>query len=109
MAERKYTVFLGKGEIGVFTAQEIHEQFGIEKKNVCKYAYAGTRYRGQYRFVTVPEPRKFIVEVRADWPEEWDAAAERLREVVDVEKRLREVWDRAVRPFHRHNNSIWRF
>lgn len=109
MAERKYTVFLGKGEIGVFTAQEIHEQFGIEKKNVCKYAYAGTRYRGQYRFVAIPEPRKCPVDVREDWPEEWDAAAERLREVVDVEKRLHEEWDKAVLPFHRRNNSIWRF
>ena len=53
MVERKYIVFLGKDEIGTYTAQEIHEQFGILKKNVCKYAYAGTRYRGQYRFVAV--------------------------------------------------------
>ncbi|WP_321024589.1 hypothetical protein [Eisenbergiella porci] len=109
MAERKYTVFLGNDEIGVFTVQEIHEKIGIEKRNICKYAYAGTRYRGKYQFVVVPEPRKFPVEVRTDWQEEWDAAAVRLREVIDVEKRLREVWDMAVRPFHRRNNGIWRF
>lgn len=32
MAERKYTVLLGKEELGTYTAQEIHEQFGILKK-----------------------------------------------------------------------------
>lgn len=32
MVERKYIVFLGKDEIGTYTAQEIHEQFGILKK-----------------------------------------------------------------------------
>ena len=109
MAERKYIVFLGKDEIGIYTAQEIHEQFGILKKNVCKYAYAGTRYRGQYRFVTVQEPKKLPVEVREEWQEERDAAAEVIRDVIDVEKLIREKWDSTVRPFHRPSDSIWRF
>lgn len=109
MAERKYIVFLGKDEIGTYTAQEIHEQFGILKKNVCKYAYAGTRYHGQYRFVAVQEPKKLPVDVRDEWPEEWDAAAGIIRDVIDVEKLIREKWDSTVRPFHRPSDSIWRF
>ena len=109
MAERKYTVLLGKEELGTYTAQEIHEQFGILKKNVCKYAYAGTRYRGKYKFKAIVEPRKLPAEVRSDWPEEWDAAAGVIREVIGVEKLIRKKWDNTVRPFHRPNNSIWRF
>ena len=108
MEERKYIVFLGKDEIGTYTAQEIHEQFGILKKNVCKYAYAGTRYRGQYRFVAVQEPKKLPVEVREDWPEEWDVAAGVIREVIGVEKLIREKWDNTVRPFRKSSDSIWR-
>lgn len=108
MAERKYTVFIGKDDIGVYTTQEIHKQFGIEKKNVCKYAYAGTRYRGQFKFVVVPEPRKNHTDIRREWSSEWDTAAEVIREVIEVEKRIQEVWDDTVSPYHRRNNSIWR-
>lgn len=49
------------------------------------------------------------VEVREEWPEEWDAAAEVIRDVIDVEKLIREKWDSTVRPFHRPSDSIWRF
>ena len=58
--------------------------------------------------MAVQEPKKLPVEVREEWPEEWDVAAGVIREVIGVEKLIREKWDNTVRPFRKSSDSIWR-
>ena len=44
---------------------------------------------------------------REGWVEEWEAATAVIREEIEVEKLIRECWDKAVKPF-RHRSWMWK-
>ena len=105
---KRYMIYDGDVLVGTYTGAEAGELFGVHKYSIGKYAYSGDLLNGRYtvrREDDVLEQEKIIRtwDIRKGWAEEWKAATAALREEIEVEKRIRESWDEAVKPFRRRN------
>ncbi|HJA65194.1 MAG TPA: hypothetical protein H9955_02675 [Candidatus Mediterraneibacter cottocaccae] len=112
MGKKRYMIYDGNALIGIYTSPEAGEVFGVSRYTISKYAYSGDRLHGRYtvkREEDVLEREKIIrkYDFREGWAEEWEAATAVIREEIEVEKLIRECWDKAVKPF-RCRSWMWK-
>ena len=96
-------IYDGNTLIGTYTSPEAGEVFGVSRYTISKYAYSGDRLHGRYtvkREEDVLEREKIIrkYDFREGWEEEWEATTAVIREEIEVEKLIRECWDKATPP-----------
>lgn len=104
MSKKRYMIFGGDALIGTYTSPEAGEIFSVSRYTISKYAYSGDRLHGRYtvkREEDVLEREKIIR--KYDFREGWAAATAVIREEIEVEKLIRECWDKAVKPFRRRS------
>lgn len=106
-AKKIYDLYDGDECVGRFDINEICDILGTTQKYAYRICGESIRYKGRFSIwrVETAEGNK----AARGLPAEWKKATAQIREVIGVEKRILEVWDKTVRPFHRRPNSIWRF
>lgn len=112
MAERKlYDIYDGDNYIGRYDVHGISKITGASIKYMYQASGGELLYKKRYTIQDAGYESVRILhkEPIKNFPSEWDRVTTEIRAVISTEKRIREVWDDTVRPFHRKNNSIWRF
>lgn len=105
MAKHKIYILYDEDKyIGRFDINEICQIIGTSKKYAYRICGESICFKGRY---TISQ-EEIVKHTHEGFPAEWERTTVLLREVIGVEKRIREIWDKTVRPFRRHNNSIWR-
>lgn len=111
-AERKlYDLYDGDKYIGRYDVHGICDITGASTKHVYRASGGALAYKKRYTIQDAgcEAVRILHKEPIKNFPAEWAKVTEEIRDVISAEKRIREVWDKTVRPFRRRNNSIWRF
>lgn len=103
--QKVYILYDQDKYVGSFNINEICRIIGSSKKYAYRICGESICYKGRY---TMSKVEKITECVHEGLPAEWERTTALLREVIGVEKRIRDVWDETVRPFRRRNNSIWR-
>lgn len=64
---KKYNLYDNEILIGTFTALEISQKIGIDKRQVCIYERKQSRYKKRYRIEE--SGQRTIKEIKQDWDE----------------------------------------
>lgn len=111
-AERKYyDLYDGDRYMGRYDIHGICDITGASVKYMYRASGGALLYKKRYTIQDAgcEAVRILHKEPIKNFPAEWARVTTEIKEVISTEKKIREVWDDIVRPFHRKNNSIWRF